>query len=347
LHIGTEKTGTTSLQRFMGANREQLLRQGFLVPRALAPHADIKIFNHIGLTTYALDIGNNREALRTQLGCDSAEKVEAHRASLLSALAREIASEGGQCHTLVLSNEHCQSRLLLSEEIRRLRNMLLSACDDIRVVLYVRPQHQVAVSAYGTVLKEGAFGRTVLPSLPLADDKFASNHVMLYYDYDSLVARWEVVFGRDKLDVRLFPKDIVSDFFAGLPLDTSQFTRIVRRQNVGLDAIAEQTLAALNRSVATRKEALSEQTRSRLINALEEARPGHGALPSRSEAQAFQERFEESNERLRRRRFPERERLFDNDFSIYPDKSMLDTPLRIEDMADVVVDVLRRLYPSV
>jgi hypothetical protein len=272
--------------------------------------------------------------------------VTAHRANLIGALAREIAADGGQCHTLVLSNEHCQSRLLLREEIRRLRNMLLSVCEDIRVVLYLRPQHQVAVSAYGTLLKEGAAGRAVLPSLPPADDKFASNHVMLYYDYDSLVSRWEVVFGRDKLDVRLFPQDLVNDFFARLPLETSQFTPLVRRQNVGLDAIAEQTLAALNRSLAMRGGALNEKTRGWLIAALEEARPGHGALPSRSEAQAFQERFEESNERLRRRRFPERERLFDNDFSLYPDQSMLETPLHVEDMADVVADLLRRSHPS-
>jgi hypothetical protein len=88
---------------------------------------------------------------------------------------------------------------------------------------------------------------------------------------------------------------------------------------------------------------MTARSRALLIAALEDIRPGRGALPSRREAQAFQERFEASNERLRHLRFPERARLFDNDFSTYPDTSMLDTALRVEDMAEVVVDVLRHL----
>ena len=49
LLIGTEKTGTTTLQHFLAANREALTRRRFVYP------AFCGAINHTGLAAYALD----------------------------------------------------------------------------------------------------------------------------------------------------------------------------------------------------------------------------------------------------------------------------------------------------
>src|SRR5262245_23942491 len=47
LHIGTDKTGTSSIQRFLADNRDALLARGYLVPRAAGSD------RHIALPLYA------------------------------------------------------------------------------------------------------------------------------------------------------------------------------------------------------------------------------------------------------------------------------------------------------
>jgi hypothetical protein len=246
LHIGMEKTGSTSLQRFLALNRDRLLDQRILVPRCLAPHADTLMLNHICLTTYALDSGNDGEPLRAQSGCVGPDQVKAHRAATTMVLAREIAQDGNACDTLLLTNEHCQSRLFLPEEIGRLRNFLLSFCDDVRVVLYIRPQHEVALSAYDTILKNGAIDVPILPPPPdQVEDPAVDQQMMRFFDYNTTLTRWESVFGADHIDVRLFPRDIISDFTTLLGLRATDLVPLPSRQNVSLDGAAERMLIAM------------------------------------------------------------------------------------------------------
>lgn len=346
LHIGMEKTGSTSLQRFLGLNRDRLLEHRILVPRCLAPHADTMLLNHISLTTYALDIGNDSEPLRAQSGCVGPDQVKAHRAATMMSLAREITQDGGGCDTLLLTNEHCQSRLFLPEEIGRLRNFLLSFCEDVRVVLYIRPQHEVALSAYGTILKNGAIDVPILPPPPnQVADPALDQRRMRFFDYDATVTRWEAAFGADHIEVRLFSRDVISDFLAMLDLRAADFVPLASRQNMGLDGAGERMLIAMNRALALLGSPERERVRGLLLQALEATHAGRGTLPSRTEAQAFQMRFADSNETLRQRRFPDRPHLFDLDFSAYAETRTVQPPT-VEEMARTMVDVLRYIRTS-
>ena len=59
---------------------------------------------------------------------------------------------------------------------------------------------------------------------------------------------------------------------------------------------------------------------------------GKLALPIRSEAIAFYKYFESSNERLKLACFPdEKEALFSEDFSMYPEKKSVDASLSVDD----------------
>ena len=66
LHIGTEKTGTTTLQHFFSANRTRLAEAGILAPTSLAPEP--APLNHTHLVAHALADWRLDDELRTPHG---------------------------------------------------------------------------------------------------------------------------------------------------------------------------------------------------------------------------------------------------------------------------------------
>ena len=131
LHIGTEKTGTTSLQMFLGTNRNALLQRGFFVPASLSPHAVVA--NHERLTVIALDPAKLGDDLRVRAGLKTIEDVKEWRVRVEEDLSREIVALSHQPEnspTLLLSNEHCHSRLVTREEVHYLRQFLDRFADE-------------------------------------------------------------------------------------------------------------------------------------------------------------------------------------------------------------------------
>ena len=100
LQIGTEKTGSTTLQSFLATNRGRLRANGYLYP-AFCGHS-----NHTGLAAYAMAPGK-RDGIRAPFGYRSEADVEPMRARLREAAGRELQGEA----TAIFCSEHCHSRL--------------------------------------------------------------------------------------------------------------------------------------------------------------------------------------------------------------------------------------------
>jgi hypothetical protein len=199
LHIGSEKTGTTSLQSTLAANRERLLAGGILYPRSLG--------ERIHARTYAYASEGPQDEIKTQCGLVGPESLAAYRLGLESQLADEI--DYAKPKRLIVSNEHLSSRLLSTSEVTRLRRLLSVHCRSIKVVVYLRAQGDAHRSAYSTYIKTGGTDAFHPPSAQLLRDR---------YLYDMMLRRWENVFGSDNMDVRLYDPpaflegDIVQDF---------------------------------------------------------------------------------------------------------------------------------------
>ena len=161
LHIGTEKTGTTSIQHALAHDRDALAARGFLFPQLFGSE------NHMEIAVYAADDGQQMELRLHELDkakCDLPE----YRARLRQKLADEVADSA--CHTMIISNEHCHSRLLTPSAIQRLKDLLTPFCPNIEVQVYLRRQDQLAVSLHSTRLKlggEGPIFPDTAPALPL------------------------------------------------------------------------------------------------------------------------------------------------------------------------------------
>jgi hypothetical protein len=191
LHIGTEKTGTTSLQKFMAANREPLERRGVYYPRSPG------VENHIALTAVAR---RNRSELWDQLRINDREQWETFRRDFRQKFSMELAEHHAQ--TVVMSGEHCSSRLRSDEEVHRLLEFLDRFFTEITVIAYLRRQDDFLASTHSTDVKNGGTQPLQIPD---------AETIAFRYDYWELLSRWARVFGRENIVVRRCGKTFLSN----------------------------------------------------------------------------------------------------------------------------------------
>ncbi len=214
LHIGTEKTGTTSSQKWAASNRENLIKQGVFYSKVLGSISHVKIY----LWALPPEKDNPGFAHINALTVDARRKFQADLPELLSKEVEEAKKLG--CHTFLISNEHCHSHLRKEAEIRKLHGLLQPLFASIQVVCSFRPQVDLAVSFSSTVSRGffrvgSSFFEAIKPSVP-------------YYNYDRLEQRWSAVFGSESLDFFAFKKepDTIAALSARLGLDVADFNTI-------------------------------------------------------------------------------------------------------------------------
>lgn len=305
LHIGAAKTGSTAIQTALTRQSEELLEHGVFYPASLRYRHGV---THRKLSLYAVDA-------RRRGGRFTPADVENERNDLRRNLSEELASLSRRPSVLLLSSEHCQSRLQSTAEIAVLKNLLSDYCDHVTVILYLRPQHEAALSVYSTNIKEGR------PSAhPLSEDSVFPG----YYDYGALVQRWTSVFAKDDLVVRTFERarlvagDLLTDFgdAADLPVKLVPAPSAV---NPSLSPRGLHVLGAINRVLPHKVLGRSNPLRTPARWAVEALFPGNGPTARRSDVVHFFEKYSASNEVVRSMYFPDRPTLFAPDFSRYRD----------------------------
>lgn len=207
IHIGTAKTGTTSLQQFFHMNRTNLAKKDIFYPETFGEK------NHPKLAIYALD---DQKIVDLPFITDltNIEQIKNFRKEIMNSLQDEINNQG--CSKLLLSDEGMSSALQSVLEVKSLKKFLDNFVKKYKVVVYIRPQHERAISGYSTVAKVG-FGRQKL--LPL------SNKEKMRFNYEKLLELWEEVFGHENIIPRIYSLkdfldgDIKKDFINFLGLD--------------------------------------------------------------------------------------------------------------------------------
>lgn len=314
LHAGTEKTGTTSLQRFLSMNAVTLAEQGIWVPRALVLNPIADPYNHVLLSTASRLSIAEPDDLQLRLGLCSMETVQQHRRAVMDALTTERKALRYVPSTMIVSNEHIHSRLRTEQDVASAKALLEPLCRDFRVVIYLRSQYELAQSVAVTAVRQGAIEFRPIPDFNTAngfDDLIGVDHE--YFDYGHLLQRLERVFGPAALDVRLYghsdlyDNDVVQDFFYRLGVDITHM-RHPGRENSSLRRGAVLFLLKLNKYLQGRPN--SEPIRARALAQLALTHHGAGQQATRTELARFMSRFANSNEAIRSRWFPERAALF-------------------------------------
>ncbi|MEQ1718011.1 MAG: hypothetical protein ABL907_18890 [Hyphomicrobium sp.] len=312
VHIGTEKTGTTSIQEFLSENRAGLDKFGIRYPSALGP------LNHFGLCALAQDEQPKYDTVRLLVGAGGRQWTTV-AAVLERSFIKEMEELPDNIDKVLFSNEHLHSNLIERSEIVRLKAFLGRFFSSIKIVVYLRRQDEVAHSLLSTRVKGGeTLDQPVFPPV--------TGGLPYYFDYDAITQNYETVFGLENVIVRLFETshllkgDLIEDFFGTCDLPNPSTMRQVQRRNESLSRTALMLLSELNVYIPAYRHGQWNPIRNNLVETLENHCSGAAALCTRSEAKAFYEHCKATNERLQQRRFPAlRGGLFSTVFDRYPE----------------------------
>jgi len=313
IHIGCEKTGTTSIQAFLDANAGTIRAAGWALPESgWFP-------NTTRLALSCMERGKS-DPDTARLDRQDRKRGGGHwREDVWTAVGEELASDATPARCIVVSSEYFQAKLESEEEIALLKRRFEDVgASGFRIVVYLRRQVEYAISRYSTALRAGYSRRDILP------EQLGDGNAL--FNYDTLLERWSAAFGAGAVDVRLYDHarlengNVIDDFVRAieLPVDPASVLR-PPRQNTGLPIAAQLAIRALNEALETKGVPRDESVKLRrdVIARLLERTEGGSLSPSRRQAIEFQSRFDASNGRVARKWFA-RERLFDDVFD-YPD----------------------------
>ena len=253
LHIGTEKTGTTSIQRFLNDNRDILHNEGYHILKCAGK------LNHRAMSAYCMD-DNHFDDFFLNQQINTLDKKASFKHTFLEQFNEELRSLSSNIHSVIISSEQLHSRLTTNEDLERLKSLLDGKFSQITIICYLREQSQLASSLYSTAIKYG---------LNKNFDSFLENCTPQnkYFNYWQLLKRWSEVFGRETIKARLFSRseltnnNLLDDFCT---------------------SINENLLAVTNRDAPIENESLSNtgQLIARAVNSLSPRYDEHGFLNS-------------------------------------------------------------------
>lgn len=300
LHIGTPKSGTTTIQQFLKHNRALLQENGVHVPQSAGPS------NQRRLAAMFLNDDTVDDFFRRLNLQNRAERIAAKR-QWQADLSAEIKAQ--TCSHVVMSSEHLQSRLHEPEAIRALSDYLQALFSDIRIILYIRDPLDTIVSLYSTAVKSGSR----LAELPLSPPDLWANIV----NHKATIQRWQANLAPAELRLRLFQKDdfvqgdLLADFISAAELPALDYKR-PKRANESLDRLGLEMLRRLNKDIPVILPDGTTNPQRGNIKTVFEAHFNGGApfLPSAEAVAAYDAAFADSNDWVRETFFPEREHLF-------------------------------------
>lgn len=337
LHIGSTKTGSTSIQDMLAANRDLLAQHRVLYPASLGATT------HNVIPIYAGGTFRHSE-LHRKVGVFSREDYKTFTQTSPAAFRAEVEAAGAE--HIIISSEHMQSRLYKPAHFTRLRTLLEPALTgrEVQIVVYLRPQIEHLISLYSTMLRHGYAGTV---------DDFIREHTDTpkrgYFDFKALIRRWRAAFPGAKVIVRPFeattplPHGSVSDFVQILGLDKLPL-RYLDRRNSSMGGWGAEALCRLNADYtdlpAEQRQVIRAWLRSDITDG------GH-VRPSPDLARRFQAQFEAGNDWIAKVYFARNrwERLWRKGrATLTPNWQKIEAPARPAPVSpEQLLDLVRRL----
>lgn len=318
IHIGLEKTGSTAIQQWLAANRRLLQENGILMPTSIGYP------NHTKLVAACLDEGVVDNIKSYHLFAAGLSE-QGFRSRVFSELQREIVAAPAGWHTLLITSELISSRLSSPAEIQRLLDQVQPYVDDVRFVVFLRRQDQLALSRFSSILRSGHAGFDDLfvnysPAnfLRLPDERDISDE-LFFYDFEQILERFEGL-PSASIDVKIYgrcnPVGVLAEM---LRLDARSVVVQRQRHNSALSADAQYILSQLNAIVPVQfPSGMRNDAYRKLQRRVEAEVLGEPRTVSRSLAQEFFDRYAATNQRIFSR-YAKHGEQFSEDFSAYPE----------------------------
>ena len=302
LHIGTEKTGTTTIQEFFSLNRNVLNEMGTLYSKSMGNK------NH---TRLAMCAAAPKRGILRKISSDKS-LLTSFKISTLSEWNKEL--QATTAERIIFSSEQLHSQLRSLEEVKALKDILpVVPC---RVIMYVRRQDKAAVSRASTAIKAGFNNEKFFPKL--------NNKKPPRFDYLSSYKLWSEVFGTGSVSIRIFDRaefkegNLLKDICSVIGIEWHDKFITPEDKNKSLDVNGKFLMNQIN-NIKNKNQNLNTPSVQKLISTISKKfTDGDRFMPTREEAKNFYTRFISDNEELRRLALPHRENpIFNTDFSDY------------------------------
>ncbi len=296
VHIGSEKTGSTSIQDFMDRNGDLLKQNNCGFFRSAGYISNCKLVNYCQNTPNVF-VGNIQHLRKD--GVDiRAWKQQFYKNHTREIIKFQKSIDGDS--TVLYSSEHFHSRATDADDIQNLKTFLNTFFDKVHILVYLRRQDLLAMSAHNTSIQGGATKRFDIKRVSITGP---------YYDYNQLLERWAGVFGKSNITVRVFEKErlhkgnVVDDFcqVVGMTLpESNQYVNV--NSNERLSVTAQETLLLFN--LLNDDDALlgglkKRRIRQPLIAHLHKCTDNYPKmLPARDDVEAFYAHYKERNDQL-------------------------------------------------
>ncbi|KGM50535.1 sulfotransferase family protein [Pseudooceanicola atlanticus] len=302
IHIGMQKTGTTTLQEWLHANADKLAKQGILFPQFKRQNGKA-MQQQLALGLFGFHLSERmppRGTFRRHLGIKSLDDQAAYCDETLRQLGKMIAEQ--PYDGVILSSEYIGGWLNSRAQIEKLDQLFSGIFGTVVYVLYLREPGDWILSRYVQSLRSG--GVQTL-------DEYVSKHAAA-----GLFRRanlWSDTIGKDRVQIRLYDRavmpegDIVADFCDVAGLDRSQYSTVVDR-NASLSQGEAKALLQVNRiQRRLRKRPYQTNPRRWFIRAFANRKKLRLSVDQR---RLIDEKNADQLAKLRNKYFPERPFLF-------------------------------------
>lgn len=215
LHIGSEKTGSTALQHFFNANRENL--SNYYYSQALGE------CNHYLLPLAFCDnYVLNRDVFEIE-HIDLVENYEEKKIEIINLFEKERKDQADS--DWIISSEHLSARLLKRSSIQKIKELLHElGFSEITVSIYFRSIYEYIYSQYYTYLESGGNAEFI--------EFICSPYNIRNSNYYSVYELWSDVFA--SVDVFVYKKNmnIISHFIDKYEIEFNTAPNINLLRNV-------------------------------------------------------------------------------------------------------------------
>tara|TARA_B100001093_G_scaffold363533_1_gene348285 strand:+ start:455 stop:1528 length:1074 start_codon:yes stop_codon:yes gene_type:complete len=304
LHIGTQKTGTTSIQKCFKINRKLLASKNIFSPKTL----DIGNGHHRWITA----ISNNEKYVDAFIANQQFKTTDDRRKKIeqkTNEFIKEV--KDGENGKWIISCEHAQSELKTKEEIQRLKNILEKLFEKITIILYIRKPISSTISMWSTDIKYGArYSEMPDPTKP-----FFENIV----NHKKTLEKWISIFSKKQILVRRFQsKDfrngsLIEDFFYAAGIEFKKDYVMPEKENQSLSFLGIKSLGYINEFIPFFKKdeeyihgVSRNKERSILMHYIEKfTSKDQKYLPRKEMYFKYEKYYEDSSEWVRKEFFPE------------------------------------------
>lgn len=252
VHIGLEKTGTTSIQKWLYQNLRNLSQNKIYLSKILG------VPNNRLLPSYFqgfLDDWTFSKNIK------SMTQKKLFFKNFLVEFSREIETAKQNHETFIITSEHLHSRVREKSEIQELYSFLSDNFEEIYLISYFREQYDLAVSLYSTALKVGY-------KQDLETFLLQANTSNYYYNLLQIADNWSDIFCKENCRFRIYDKrqfinnDLRVDFIRQInnEIDLSSLDYSLGPSNSSLSTLEAFIIREIN------NKSNSEEQRLRLIS---------------------------------------------------------------------------------